>query len=187
MSRCARPSDAAASALRQWRYERPAQAPIQFYVKVTFRPGAEAVIAQSSESYLREPRDSRSALAETDRDNANIQNAVASLQAELDNLKQRMYRELERAQNLVERGLLARDPAVLQAAAARANAQLRLLEAQLERARAEIDDRSARDRSYRAMAEQLRLAEAQARRWNSALPRPSAGAHARGRARTFGG
>jgi len=40
--------DAAAAALRQWRYERPAQAPIQFYVKVTFRPGAEPAIAQSA-------------------------------------------------------------------------------------------------------------------------------------------
>lgn len=152
--------DATAAAVRQWRYDRPAQAPIQFYVKVTFRPGTEAAIVQSSESYLREPQESPRSRAEIDREYFQIQRAIALLQADLSRLTD-LSRELERAQRLAEHGLLARDQAELQAAAVRVNAQFRDLEAQIERARAGTDDGTVADRSYRAMLEQLRLTEAQ--------------------------
>ena len=38
---------AAADAIRQWRYAPPAQAPIVFYVAVTFKPGSETTVSQS--------------------------------------------------------------------------------------------------------------------------------------------
>lgn len=38
---------AAADAIRQWQYDPPAQAPIAFYVGVTFKPGAAASVSQS--------------------------------------------------------------------------------------------------------------------------------------------
>ena len=158
---CAAFNDATAAAVRQWRYDRPAQAPIQFYVKVTFRPGAEAAISQSSESYLREPQDSLRALAETDRD---TQRAVASLQADLARLTD-MSRELERAQRLGERGLLA--PSALQDGMARLRAELSRVEAQLQNIRVTGDDRARVERQYQAVLEQYRDAEQQFRASNA--------------------
>lgn len=157
---CAAFNDATAAAVRQWRYDRPVQAPIQFYVKVGFRPGAEAAISQASESYLREPQDSLRALAETERDTATVQRAVASLQADLARLTE-MSRELERAQRLGERGLLA--PSALQDGMARLRAELSRVEAQLQNIRLTGDDRARVERQYQAVLEQYRDAEQQFR------------------------
>jgi len=161
---CAAFNDATAAAVRQWRYDRPAQAPIQFYVKVSFRPGAEAAISQSSESYLREPQDSLRALAETDRDTVTVQRAVASLQADLARLTD-MSRELERAQRLGERGLLAQS--ALQDGIARLRAELGRVEAQLQNIRLAGDDRARVERQYQAVLEQYRDAEQQFRASNA--------------------
>jgi TonB family protein len=161
---CAAFNDATAAAVRQWRYDRPAQPPIQFYVKVSFRPGAEAAISQSSESYLREPQDSLRALAETERDTATVQRAVASLQADLARLTD-MSREVERAQRLGERGLLAQS--TLQDGMARLRAELSRVEAQLQNIRLTGDDRARVERQYQAVLEQYRDAEQQFRAANA--------------------
>jgi protein TonB len=42
--------DAASREIRQWRYDPPAAAPLQFYVAVTFRPGQDALVSQSDTS-----------------------------------------------------------------------------------------------------------------------------------------
>jgi TonB family protein len=41
---------AAIEAIKQWQYEPPFKAPIAFYVAVTFKPGAEAIVSQSERS-----------------------------------------------------------------------------------------------------------------------------------------
>ena len=43
-------TDAASRAIRQWQYDPPAAAPLQFYVAVTFRPGQDSLISQSDTS-----------------------------------------------------------------------------------------------------------------------------------------
>ena len=42
--------DAAAAAVRQWRYERPVRVPLQFFVIVSFRKGSDPAIMQSLRS-----------------------------------------------------------------------------------------------------------------------------------------
>ena len=42
--------DATAVAVRQWKYDRPVQAPLQFYVIVAFRPGSQPSIMHSAQS-----------------------------------------------------------------------------------------------------------------------------------------
>jgi len=42
--------DAAADAIRQWRYAAPAKGPISFYVAATFRPASETTVSQSETS-----------------------------------------------------------------------------------------------------------------------------------------
>ncbi len=46
--------EAAAAAIRQWRYERPVRAPLQFSVAMTFRPGVEAAVVQSPSSFVQQ-------------------------------------------------------------------------------------------------------------------------------------
>jgi TonB family protein len=46
--------DAAAAAIRQWRYDRPVRGPLEFSIAVTFRPGAEAVVVQSPSSFVQQ-------------------------------------------------------------------------------------------------------------------------------------
>ena len=157
---CAAFQNAAAAAVRQWRYDRPAQAPIQFYVKVTFRPGAEATIAQSGESYLRdtqgsvlrETQDSLRVLAEQ----ARRGDRVATddfLKAQLAGLAAQ-YRELERAQRLaVERGPANPDLVKLQAELARMNDEVVRVEGQIRSTK--------RAEEVRALDEQLRAAQRQ--------------------------
>ena len=134
---------------------------MEFYVRVTFRPGAEAAISQSGESYLRETQISLRRV-ETDRDNETLQRAAASLQADLARLTD-MTREIERAQRLAERGLLATDQSTLQAGMARLRAELERIEAQLRSMRLTSDDRARVELQYRAAQAQLRNAEQQFR------------------------
>ena len=43
-------ANAAVTSVRQWRYESPVQAPIVFWVEVTFRPGRQAMVTQNTTS-----------------------------------------------------------------------------------------------------------------------------------------
>ena len=159
---CAAFSDAVSTAIRQWRYDRPVQGPIQFFVTITFRPGGEPTVTQSGEgnsAVLRQTQDG-SRLAETDRGNADYQRAVASFQADLARMSD-MFRELERAQRLGERGLLAQSS--LQDAMARSRAELARVEAQLQNMRLTGDDRARAEAQYRAALEQYQAAEQQFR------------------------
>ena len=168
-----------AAAIRQWRYERPAQGPIQFYVHVRYQPGAEPAITHSAESYkayARDRQESQRALQEE------------RLREEARELKDRAAalidrsRELERAQRLLERGLLANsDLAALQADRARLNAEVARAEEQLrsvgaqgtanDQARVEAQVARANlvaaerrlEEQYRAGVEQRARAEDQAR------------------------
>ncbi|HZJ29932.1 MAG TPA: M56 family metallopeptidase, partial [Vicinamibacterales bacterium] len=64
LTACATAFDVVAAAVRQWRYDRPAQAPLQFHVDVTYRPGTEPTVTQSGgrasdwAAYVRETQDS---------------------------------------------------------------------------------------------------------------------------------
>jgi TonB family protein len=169
-----------AAAIRQWRYERPAQGPIQFYVHVRYQSGAEPTVTQSSESYKEYIRDSQasqrlSAAALKGEEERHLRAVVEGLVAR--------SRELERAQNLYERGLLASStPATLQADRARLNAELARAEeqlrsvsaagtasdqarlaAQLEIVSANLDAQRRLEEQYRAGLEQRARAEDQTR------------------------
>ena len=160
---CAAFSDAVSAAIRQWRYDRPAQAPIQFYVTIRFRPGDEPTVTQSGEgdsAGLRETQDGLRRLAERDPNNADVQRSVASLQADLARLSD-MSRELERAQRLGERGLIAQWP--VQEGMARLRAELSRVEAQLQSMRLTGDDRARAEQQYQAALAQYRDAEQQIR------------------------
>ena len=99
---CAAFHNAATAAIRQWRYDRPAQAPIQFYVRATFRSDQQTAIAQSAESYRRDLQDVERSVAEQERRDRAATDAL--LRAQLAELSAR-YREVERAQRLaLERG-----------------------------------------------------------------------------------
>ena len=140
-----------AAAIRQWRYERPAQGPIQFYVHVRYQPGAEPTVTQSAESYkayVRDTQESQRVMAE-----ARTVEQERYLRAQAEALIARS-REIERAQRLTERGLLANpNPAALQADLERLNAEIARVEAQLRNAR--VQDRVS---DQARVEEQLRAA-----------------------------
>jgi hypothetical protein len=106
------------AAIRQWRYDRPAQGPIRFFVTLTFRPGAEPTVTQSSEiraSSLREAQDGVRVLAEQRQPESVAQEDFLRAQADIERARAELEsvnnqsRELERARNLVERGLLSNE------------------------------------------------------------------------------
>jgi TonB family protein len=166
---------AAATAIRQWRYDRPVRGPLQFNVAVTFRPGAEAVVVQSpwapgqqalagdvdaSEwlKYVRETQESLRSLAQETGSTAINQRAE---------LLSRL-RELERAQRLaLERGSSNADLAALQQETARLNDQLARDEETLRRAyrlaqtAAQLEQAQEVLRAARAAEEAARDAEAE--------------------------
>ena len=165
-----------AAAIRQWRYERPAQGPLQFYVHVRYQPGAEPTITQSAESYRAsarvEPASRRALQEERLREEAReLEDRAAALIAR--------SREIERAQRLSERGLLANpNPATLRAETARLNAELASVEEQLRSVSAPgtssdqarvaaqlqvIEAQRHLEEQYRASLEQRARAELQAR------------------------
>jgi TonB family protein len=134
--------DAAAAAIRQWRYDRPVQAPLQFSVVLTFRPDADPAVAQSVAPeewlrYVRETQDSLRVLAELTRGIAvvnprDLNGARFALEQRVAQINSQL-RELERAQRLVAEKLLPAselirmqsDVAMLNAAVARVEAELR--------------------------------------------------------------
>ena len=63
-------SDVSATGIRQWRYDRPVQAPLRFTVLSTFVPGSEPTVTQAGsdlQRYLRETPESLRGLAEPTR------------------------------------------------------------------------------------------------------------------------
>jgi TonB family protein len=135
---CAPFFEAAAAAIRQWRYDRPVRGPLQFGVSVTFRPGTEAAVVQSSDwmRYVRETQESLRLLAqetagiaivsqrEFDQQLREVERELQGRQDALGNLRDKL-RELERANQLaLERGPVNTDLARNQAELARLNDQL---------------------------------------------------------------
>lgn len=151
--------DAVASAIRQWRYDRPAQGPMQFYVKVTYRPGIDATITQSGESWassLRELQDSLRVLADQARRGDDRVATDDFLRAELA-VPSAQFRELERAQRLaIERGSPNPDMVRIQQEMARLNDEMGRVEERLRNG-----DSPLRAEQARALAEQLRDAQRQ--------------------------
>ncbi len=158
--------EAAASAIRQWRYERPAQAPLQFTVIVTFRPGTEPAIAQAASDwlkYVRETQDSlrvlgaaatreslRSELFELTNKSRELERAyrieseryrpghpvIEKLQAEMDTLNALMAALREKLQTVSG---APNEVVLAQQQVAQTQAQIREVERQLEQLRRERD------------------------------------------------
>jgi len=133
--------DATAAAIRQWQYARPAQAPIQFTVMTSFRPGAEPAITQGGSdwlAYVRETQDSLRVLAENTGGVAVTPAPSAStedfLKSQLVRLASQL-REVERAHRLVLERYNANHPDVeaLQQQYARLGADLARAREQLSR------------------------------------------------------
>ena len=163
--------DATAAAIRQWRYERPAQAPLQFAITVTFRPGAAATIEQfiSAEErlrYVRETQNSLRVLAEqtggiavTDVSAAGARVPTTEFLRDQLGRVTAQLRELERAYRLaIERGPANAD-------LLRAQRQLEVLNAEVNRIAAELRSdlvsRATPLEEARAVLEQLRQLESQ--------------------------
>jgi hypothetical protein len=168
LTACATAFDVVAAAVRQWRYDRPAQAPLQFHVDVTYRPGTEPTVTQSGgrasdwAAYLRETQDSLRVLAEL----TGRGDRVATddfLKAQLAELAAQ-YRELERAQRLaLERGPANPDLVKLQAELARMNDEMARVEAQIrntKRAQA-LDEQLRADEERRKLNETIRAIQEQ--------------------------
>ena len=108
---CSAFSDAAATAVRQWRYERPVQAPLQFLVVVTFAPGSEPAISQSGADWQRYVRETQESLRELSNRQTLDTEASEFMRAQLDDLTNK-YRELERAYRLASERYKAGHPEV---------------------------------------------------------------------------
>lgn len=172
--------DATANAIRQWRYERPVQGPIQFYVTVTYRPGSEPMVAQSADSvssYLRETQESLRLLAQetggiaivNQKDFDQALRAVAEQHYSAETMRQRLaelsnrLRELERAQRLAfERGPANPDLLAIQQETARLNDQLARDQETLQRA-ARLSESAARLAQAESALRAARAAEQLAR------------------------
>jgi TonB family protein len=145
--------DTSATAIRQWRYDRPVQAPLEFNVVVTFREGkAEPEIVQSGVdwmAYVREAQESLRVLAELTggtavanrTDDPFLQTRIAEVMRKL--------REVEQAQRVAAEQLNPEHPEMikLQREIATLNAQLAAVQERLrsaEVARAEADRAAAR-------------------------------------------
>ena len=122
---CGAFSDATVTAIRQWRYDRPAQAPLQFAVAVRFPTGEEPAVVQSMdvrmEEWLRDVRETQESLR-----------ILAQQTARMDALTARS-RELERALRLALEQTTPQHPDVAQA-----QAKLAQLSAELARARQQL-------------------------------------------------
>lgn len=88
--------DVSANAIRQWRYERPAQAPLQFTVLSTFVPGSEPAITQAGSDLQRYIRETPESLRELSERQGVAGSTVDFLRAQLAELTNK-YREVERA------------------------------------------------------------------------------------------
>lgn len=183
--------EAAATAIRQWRYDRPVRGPLQFSLAVTFRPGAEPVVVQTVggsvdasewERYIRETQESLRLLAQqTDGvavvNQKNFGRALEAIneQYTAETMRQRLeersneLRELERAFRLASgRGPGNPDLVKAQQEIARLNDQLSKDQdtlrrsAQLAEAAARLEQAQAALRASRA-AEEVARAERDAR------------------------
>jgi protein TonB len=180
--------DSTADAIRQWRYDRPVRGPIQFYVTVTYRPGSEPAVAQSTESwsaYVRETQESLRLLAQETGGIAVVKQedlerqlrSIAEQAASAETTRQRLtvlsneLRELERALRLAaERGPETGDLTRYRERLAVMNDQLAFLQQALARTRerSEVAESAARLaeagqalRAVRAAEEAARDAEAE--------------------------
>jgi TonB family protein len=164
--------EASAAAIRQWRYDRPVQAPLQFSVMVSFRPGTQPAVTQTGSdwrNYVRETQQSLNVLAENTGGIAvsrtPSQATEEFLRTQLLELTDR-YREIERAQRLAIQSLDANHPDMIkvQQELARVNDDMARLREQLARARtAEQGIRESIDgrrENAEAMRAQLQQAEA---------------------------
>jgi TonB family protein len=115
---CSRFFESAAGAIRQWRYDRPVRGPLQFTVAVTFRPEADATVAQSPSewaNYIRETQESLRQLSQETSGIApvsqedferNLRAIAEQEQASVEALRQRLrdlsnrLREVERAERI---------------------------------------------------------------------------------------
>jgi TonB family protein len=135
--------DVAAAAIRQWKYDRPVQAPLQFSVVLTFRPDADPAVAQSVAAdewlkYVREMQDSLRVLAELTPGFQPRDQELVELTRQYSNLRSQ-YDSLERAQReVVERGQAVPDLS-LQNQIARLKDQLREVERAIARYQASRD------------------------------------------------
>ena len=102
-------SDAAGTAVRQWMYERPVQAPLQFLVVVTFEPGSEPTIALSSLEWQRYVRETQESLRELSDRQVLATGTTEFLRAQLSELANQ-YRELERAYRIASERYSAGHP-----------------------------------------------------------------------------
>jgi TonB family protein len=169
--------EATAAAIRRWRYAPPAQAPIQFTVIASYRPGAEPVITQAGSdvlhsewlAYVRETQDRLRVVAENTAGVGAVRPPTATAEeflnrqmAELTN----KLREVERAQRLAMERYNANHPDVLgfQRQYAQLAVDLERVQEQLARARvaeaAVRDSADKRREDEETLRAQLRDAEA---------------------------
>jgi TonB family protein len=146
--------DAAAAAIRQWRYDRPVQAPLQFSVVLTFRSDADPAVAQSVApedwlKYVREVQDSLRVLAQQTGGIAVVnQNDLNGTRVALEQRVaqlNRQLRELERAERLVAEKLLPASELI------RMQSDVAMLNAEVARMEAELRDRELRINQSRAL------------------------------------
>ena len=105
--------DASASAIRQWRYDRPVRGPLQFSVVVTFGLGREGAVVQAPSPWanpLRETQNGVRLLAAETEAYRQRERDLQTAQDSLRNLTER-FRELERAYRLtLEKGQSPANP-----------------------------------------------------------------------------
>ena len=165
--------DAAADAIRQWRYDRPVQSPIRFFVTVTYRPGSAPSVTQSAESwssYVRETQDSLRVLAAETEAQRRRENELRSREQVLRSLQEQL-REVERAHRLaLDLGANHPDRLAAQAQLARINDELALAQQSLQRstsvadAAARLTQAEAALRAARAAQEAAAARDAEAER-----------------------
>ena len=101
--------DAAATAIRQWRYDRPVQAPLQFRVTVSFAPDRQPAVSQAGvddwNQFVRETQERLRALNEQ----SPASQTGEFLRAQLAEVTARL-REMERASRLASERLQPADP-----------------------------------------------------------------------------
>jgi TonB family protein len=185
---CRRFFEASAGAIRQWRYDPPVRGPLQFTVAVTFRPEADATVAQSPSewaNYIRETQESLRQLSQETSGIApvsqedferNLRAIAEQEQASVEALRQRLrdlsnqLREVERAERIAaEAG--QPDRIKLQEQLARINddlvdlqralAQTRVQSSDIERAGAELAQAQDALRAARIAEQNARDAEIQ--------------------------
>ena len=170
--------DASASAIRQWRYDRPVRGPLQFSVVVTFGLGGEAAVVQSPSAAtdpLRETQNSvRLLAAETEA----YRQREKELQSRLDSLRRStdQLRELERGYKLaLEKGSSPPNPDLvrLQEALERLADEISRQQQTLRRSTWPTESAARLAQAEQAMRSALEAARAVEQRGERALVSPS--------------